>query len=330
MKVKNSLHPASLAIAVASLTFGSFASAADKIPILVMQTEATVDGELRPQLGRSVTDSLTGGLLKTEYYTIIDYLSSEEIAAEIAKDRSPRAPEQNASRFGEITGAKYFYVPRLIVEEYFVKMSVKKVRVSDGEVLNVYECSADGDRSSMFKLPEEILTCMYRDISRERALKSSEERRRKKDIERRDDPLNVDPEAPKEMTGSVEVVESTIVKPEPGEEAKKATPIPETVVMPDKLKAAAVQDNENFSTEVAGTITAVNHDWRFCIINIAKGSKVEVDEELRVLLDDPLLNVAKLKVSKVEGRQVVADIVTDIDPSLLKAGLRTYRWTSKQ
>lgn len=334
------MHPlkhllsSALCICAASLISVATSSAIEKVPILVMQTEATVDGELRPQLGRSVTDSLTGGLLKTEYFTIIDYMSSEEVAAELSKDHTPRAPEQNAVRFGEITGAKYFFVPRMIVEEYYSRMSVKKIRVSDGEVLSVYECSCENDHSGMFKLSDDILTQIYKDVSRERALKYADERRQKNGMEREDDPMKVEPDPQhKDNTGTVEVVESSIVAPESTDGAPKAEEMESSIaseVTPEKLEAAAVKDEGNFSTEVAGTISAVNTDWRFCIINITKGGKVEIGEELRVLLDDPLLNVAKLKISKVEGRQVVADILTDIDPGLLKPGLRAFRWASTQ
>ena len=145
-----------------------------------------------------------------------------------------------------------------------------------------------------------------------------------------DNPLEVVIEEPK-MNGTVEVVDSRIVKPaENNTPEQKALPLPAPQISPEKLATEARKDEGNFSTEIAGTITAVNRDWRFCIINVAKGGKIELNEELRVLLDDPLLNVAKLKVSKIEGRQAVADILTDIDPGVLKPGLRAFRWASTQ
>jgi TolB-like protein len=321
---------APLLASFAALISTSPVVAETRVPILIMQAEVNIDGDARPTLGRSLTDTLTSGLLKTQYFKIIDYMSSEDIAAELANDRSiDRAPEQDAARFGKMLGADYLFIPRMIVEQNYVCMSVKKIRVSDGEVLSIYDNAQDGNRSAMFSMADGILNTMYQDIHRERALKLADERRQKKKVEL-DNPADIKIEEPR-MNGAVEVVDSRIVKPEESHAPEIKTlslPVPE--ISPEKLAKEARKDEGNFSTEVAGTVTAVNRDWRFCIINVAKGGKIELNEELRVLLDDPLLNVAKLKVSKIEGRQVVADILTDIDPGMLKPGLRAFRWASTQ
>jgi len=134
----------------------AFYSEADRIPVLVMPSEVTVDGEERPAFGRSFTDTLTGGLLKSGGFSVIDYLSNGPIAAEIAKAPPGSPVERSAGQFGQLTGAHLVYVPRLVVEDDYLRMTVKKIRVNDGAVLAVYETEARGERATMFTLADEV------------------------------------------------------------------------------------------------------------------------------------------------------------------------------
>ncbi len=314
-----------------------------KQPVLVMQAEVTVDGEERPDLGRSFTDTLTGGLLKTGSFTVIDYLSNEDVANELAQGIPARAPEQNAGRFGELTGADVVYVPRLIVEDGFNKMSVKKIRVSDGEILAVYEADASGDRAQMFSLAGSVISDIYGELARERAKRLAADRKIRKstkdvdldDLEPKDEsnPRSIEERKPVKVP---DALSSTKPKPKPPVKrapAKKPSPVEKSTTVvknggtPPEGKEEPAK-KPDFRSEYAGVVTAINRDWRFCILSVAKGVKLEVGEEIRVRVNDPLQPVAKLKVVKLEGRQVIADLTHNTEAKLLMPGQRAYHWAS--
>ena len=307
---------------------GAFQYEVDKVPVLVMQSEVTVDGEERPALGRSFTDKLTGGLLKSGAFSVIDYLSNAPIAAEIAKSPAGRPPELSATQFGQMTGAHLVYVPRLIVEEDFLRMTVKKIRVADGAVLAVYESETRGDRGTMFTLAEDMLGQIYSEVSRERAERSASDRRMRKagetpveDVEPRESPI-ADPEAEMPaVTPPSEVVATPPVEigeePETGTGAKtEPAPLAMAARKPEK-KAQPTQD--------LGTVTSVNLDYAFCILSLLRSAEVEVGDEVRVQIDDPLVPMVKLRVSKIDGRQAVAERVSGGSMDRIVPGQRAIR-----
>lgn len=309
----------------------AFQYEADKIPVLVMQSEVTVDGEERPALGRSFTDTLTGGLLKSGGFSVIDYLSNGPIAAEIAKGPAGRPPELSASQFGQMTGAHLVYVPRMIVEDDFVRMTIKKIRVTDGAVLSVYEAEAEGDRSSMFTLARDLLDQITSELNRERAARTVAERRLRKagetpieDLEPVETNLTgeeteVPAEPEPEKVAAQDAPPTPVEEPEPETStADKPGPIP-MAKKPEKAAPPVA------ATEDIGRVTTVNRDYAFCILSVGTGVEVAVGDELRVLIDDPLVPLVKLRVSKVDGRQVVADRVSGATMDKIVPGQRAIR-----
>jgi hypothetical protein len=306
--------------------WAAFQYEADKIPVLVMQSEVTVDGEERPALGRSFTDTLTGGLLKSGGFSVIDYLSIGPIAVEIAKTEPGRAPELSASQFGQMTGAHLVYVPRMVVEDDFLRMTIKKIRVTDGAVLTVYETEARGGREAMFTLAEDLLDQINAELQHERAEKSAAERRLRKasetpveEIAPEEVPL---PQPPSDLpfeTESGEVVE--VALPEAAENPTGAKPAP--------LAMAAKKPGKKVApTQDIGNVTTVNRDYAFCILSVFQGAEVAVGDELRVLIDDPLIPMVKLRVSKIDGRQAVAERVSGGTMDRVTPGQRAIRITA--
>ncbi len=149
-----------LALSLQASASGEPASSVPKAPVIVLQSEVTIDGEQRPDLGRSFSDTLTGGFLKAKNYDVIDHLSNQPIAQAI-ENSTQLAPELSAVSIGEAAGARWIYVPRMVVEGDFHKLTMKKIRVSDGQVIDVFETHSNGDRSTMFLLVGEALKDIY-------------------------------------------------------------------------------------------------------------------------------------------------------------------------
>lgn len=137
-----------------------------KSSVIVLQGEVTVDGQQRPDLGRSFADTITGGLLKTRAYSVLDHLGNQSLEQTIENNGS-LAPEQSVVALGKEIGARWIFVPRMIVEGDFQKLTLKKIRVSDGQVVEVFETHSTGDRSTMFLLVGEALKDLYKQAARE-------------------------------------------------------------------------------------------------------------------------------------------------------------------
>ena len=313
-----------------------------KVPVFIAPGEVTINGEPRPDLGRSFSDTIAGGLLGTKSFTIIDPVIAAEDPA--AADDAPPAPEEVAAKSAR--GAHYAFIPRLVVEENYHRLTLKKVRVSDGEVVDIYERSAqDIDRSAMFRLIDEAMKLVYNDVARNRSRQARAER---------EAIISLDPDPAPEPSGTVTIVprkpkvtvyyppddpepktKPTVTEPKPSGNIVAASP-PRTRAKPlivepkpdDKeTKPLDVSEAEEASevAEYAGRLRAVNTDWDFTIIEVAKRGSLKVDDELLVRGSTSPEPLGKLRVSKVEGSQVVADAI-DVALEDLRAGFKVYRW----
>ena len=337
-----------------------------KSSVIVLQGEVTVDGQQRPDLGRSFADTITGGLLKTKAYSVIDHLSNQPVAKAI--EESPvLAPEQSAVAIGKELGARWIFVPRLIVEGEFNKLTLKKIRVSDGQAVEVFETHAVGDRSTMFLLIGEALKDIYTSTARDpsRLGKTST-----------GEPLPVrEPEGldPTPVGGSYKTVPDPIKnspsvgikKPGPAKETRVASAggrgIPEGLKLgasasvtteeksekpkakkpakvekekgaeekpPTKIKDHATETEDKFARYM-GTISTVNPDWRFCILKLRTTKEIKVGDVLSVKTGTIVPLEATLEVTKIEGNQAVADLVDGADVKAIKVGQTFYQWTEK-
>ncbi|MEM9479831.1 MAG: hypothetical protein AAGA58_09290 [Verrucomicrobiota bacterium] len=280
--------------------------------VLVMEAEVTVDGEERANLGRSFTDSISRGLLKSRYFRVIDHLSNEQIAAEMAKaGRIP--PERNAVRFGRLTGADFVFIPRMAADDNHHVMTIKKVHVSSGELLDIYQASGEGiERGLMFRLCEQCLEEILTDSSREHSMRIAEARRRAKGTPTRPSIIDLS-----EVEPPTPMVEESVAE---------AIPAPAGRVEVEKeMKVPVITEKEEEdAARIAGRVTSVNASWGFAVFSIDSKATVNVNDKLFVTVKDPLIGIAKLDVVKIEGRQAIADFSDDIDTSLVRAGARIF------
>jgi hypothetical protein len=307
-----------------------------KIPVFIAPGEVTIDGQPRPDLGRSFSDTIAGGLLATNQFTIID--SNIAPMAEPAADPFADPPEKTVAAVGP--NAHYAFVPRLVVEDSYHRLTLKKVRVSDGEVVEIYEKSTDStQRSAMFKLLDDTMKVVYADLSP----------RSRKPKPQRVGVIDLDPDPA--TTGVVVVPpKPTVQYPPPPEEKAKPEPritepkpvrkIPDRPIMsapkpPPKKKPATAKrgtkpvdvtppDPASSEPQYAGRLRSVNSTWNFCIIEAAKGVRLKKNDQLQVRSSTSLESLGTLRVSMVEGGQVIADSV-DVPLESLRSGLKVYR-----
>lgn len=359
-------------LSLQSLALSEFTPPPGKTPVIVLQGEVTIDGQQRPDLGRSFSDTLTGGFLKAKVYHVIDHLSNQPTAQAI--EASPDlAPEMSAVSVGEASGARWIYVPRMIVEGDFQKLTMKKIRVSDGQVVDVFETHASGDRSTMFVLVGEALRDIYAnaegDAAMEQELAVGDETIPQADPEALDpapplppgsytpEPELADPEAspveagdatveagdatveeaeaelpspePKPVPTGLKLVNGTYVRDDAALASKRLGAPPTSTVEPVKIKDPATETEEK-SARYVGTVAAVNSEWRFCVIRARSDeSSLRTGDQLSVKTGAIVPNEVMLRVTKIEGRQAVADLEKGVDLATIKPGHKIYQWTLK-
>jgi len=308
-----------LLISLSTPASSDFAHLPGKSSVIVLQGEVTVDGLPRPDLGRSFSDTITGGLLKSKAYSVVDHLSSQPLSEAIEKNPNI-APEQSAVAFGKTTGSRWIMVPRMIVEGDFHKLTMKKIRVSDGQVVEVFESQAIGDRSQMFELIGESLKWIYADTARDRTrLRRENAGPAVRDLS--------DPPVEKKDPPAIETkVASNDKEHIPAE--VELNPEPELVAEPPEIKDPAVETEEE-TAALKGTISTINPEWRFCILKLNAGHELQIGDELSIKTGNIVPTKHHMTITKIEGRQAVADLLEGAEIEPLKVGQKFYQWSPR-
>jgi hypothetical protein len=327
-------------------------SSGGKVSVMIAPGEVTIDGSARPDLGRSFADTIAGGLLETGSYSIIDPDVSGAIAG--TGDKPPTAEEIIAAERG--ASAQYAFVPRLIVEGDFNRLTLKKIRVTNGEVVDIYsKTTTNVNRSAMFDLLDETMELVYADIANDKARIAEADTVREipaldpapvhrstaaMDLTPPPTPVapELDPEPVRRKGRGVIEDQPRMASPRPAPKKRKGRgviedepPAPKITKKPEDKPEEIDTPEAEEATEVAeyaGRLRAVNTDWDFCIIEVAKRGSLRVNDELLVRSSTSLEPLGKLRVSKVEGSQVVADAL-DVPLEMLRAGFKVYRWVKK-
>lgn len=319
-----------------------------KSSVIVLQGEVTVDGQQRPDLGRSFADTITGGLLKTRAYTVIDHLGNQPLAQAI-QNSATLAPEQSAVAAGKELGARWIYVPRVIVEGDFQKLTLKKIRVSDGQVVDVFETHSAGDRSAMFLLIGDALKDIYAKTARDSSPIGKTATREPLPApapaaEELDpnpipgsyipNPIRKKDKPAVKITKPNEIMETRVASannqrvPDGLELESKPQPTAEVPAEPAKIKDPAIETEDKYARYM-GTISTVNPDWRFCILKLRTTKELRIGDTLSVKTATIVPSEATLEITKIEGNQAVADLVDGAELESIRVGQAFYQWTEK-
>lgn len=302
----------------------------NKLPVLVIPGEVTIDGIPRPDLGRAFSDSISGSLLKTKAFTIIDYISKSSQGQEIKRETAVQhfIPEFTIEQSVGKTAALYAFIPRMIAEEDYFRLSIKKLRVSDREIINVYEASTVSPESSaMFELLNSAIRLVMLDVYREKLHQSKSKRRGVIEMEIPKIRPALDPKSPK--PNSKPAPKTLAIEP-PAHLSSSNNQPPSTEENKISAETETKKTNESVEkekeAEYAGRVRAVNIEWHFCIIESAQADTLQVNDELIVSPSSPVKPIGKLRISKVEGNQIVADAQGDIALSGVKPGFKVFTW----
>ncbi len=336
------------ALIVAAILAGRAPAEADgilvpgKTPVIVAPGEVTINGISRPDLGRSFSDTITSNLLRTGSYSIIEPALPPSVHA-VAAGSMGNLPQPSPvpETVGADSGAQYAFVPRMVVEEDYQKLAIKKIRISDGEVLSIYEKNAISlDRSAMFELLDDTVRLVVADVARDRATNARAARQLAKlaATEEAAEARSIDPDPdPPVAPGEIPIPDPPrVLTPELQRAAAAAPPtseIPEALppaeageVAAGPEEGAVPPDAPEAIVEYAGRVRNVNPELNFCIVETAQRGMLEIDDELLVRPNDSLKPLGKLRVTKVNGSTIVADGVGDLHLARIQGGFKVYRW----
>jgi hypothetical protein len=296
-----------------------------KQQILVIPGEVTIDGKSRPDLGRSFGDSITGKLLQSGAFTIVDQIAgSNHQSVNNGVAAGPGiTPEATTKQLAGKTTARYALITRMIAEDDFCKFSIKKLRVADSKVVGVYQASAvSNERSTMFELLDKAMNLLLRDVYQEQAR-----------IRRQTRPSIIDIQ-PSEAQGISNQSPSTLPNTRIAERVlndneKNGDPATAKTakVSPSSNKSEIkAQENTPKTAQYAGRICAVDAKWQFCIIELEQENSLAVDDLLLVHTENQTKPISRLNVSRIEGNKVIAESEGNIDLPSIRPGLKVYRW----
>ena len=282
-----------------------------KQPILVIPGEVTIDGVTRPDLGRSFCDSITGKLLQSGMFTIVDQVSTDrQRAGKEDKSTDWVNPEAIVKQLAGKTRAQYALIARMVSEDDFSKFSIKKLRVADSEVLDVYQSSAvSTERATMFDLLDKATNNLLREAYQEQSR-----------IRRKNRPSIIEIEVPAK-TDPVQQAEKSQPKVVVQEAKAQDTP-PDTG---DDKTDKKPKESAPKTAQYAGRICAIDAKWHFCVIELEKENLLQVDDLLLVRTGNQEKALGRLNVSRIEGNKAIADFKGNITPSL-QLGHKVYRW----
>lgn len=286
---------------------GASVAKAEKPKLAIFAEDVTVDGVRRPELGRALADSLSTALLRRGQVRVFN-LMTEETESGTQVLRSPRDAGVNRSHATALDkGIDYLLSFNLLSTGPEHRMTVKKTRVPNSELLDSWQFFHYGRASDVFGLVSKI-------------------------VERVD---------PKPVIRGFPVMQSPSelrpeVRPEnnpyfAGDYANPASPSYD----PFRVNFEGQHGRVDLSKvpkalvyQELGSIAHINDHWKFAIVKPNKGVQLKESDPLHVLYEEGDV-YANLRVGTVEKAGVVADyggLVPSYKP--LYNGDKVYGWAT--
>lgn len=262
---------------------------AERPKVLIVPSDVTVDGKARPDIAQALADSFSAGLLKTGDYRVFQ----NDVAQPKAKGKKGDLSLGSSSASHKIpTDVDLKFVFNLIGEENDYRFTLKKVRASDGEVVEVHELETHGKLDKVFGLVPNVLMKMQAKVKQKPAFPSTQ--------------------SPAQVSGVIEPV-MPVAPRVPLAFTSNGTGSPAVTVsaygtVPDEYA------NIDFSKvpkaliyQQVGSVQFINEAWKFCIIRPQSDVKLKMSDALHVLYDEDGRIYADLKIANFDSGRVIAD-----------------------
>ncbi len=283
-----------------------------KPKVAIMEATVTLNGENRPDLGRSFSDSLASGILKTGAVDIID---TETFA------KAENGQKQSPVQVGSASGAAFVYVPTIVGQDEFYKLTLKKLAIPSGRIEEITEESASGSSARLFELMDRVVLLMSPPPPRPvRAPVYSTIR------SWMSGPADVSKalaDAPAALPRGHAAKKSAT---EPAHaEVRAARDLPKAVPAPKPAESGA---DEGSGTEIEeiGCVTAVNFDWSFAVIRPRPGQKMKSGDVILIAVNGWTRPTLQATITRKQGDQYVAEFEPVSGTLSLPGQALVYAW----
>ena len=284
-----------------------------KPKMTILDTTVSLDGVNRPDLGTSLTDTMTAKLLRTSDYDLIDAGNVNGMTDVLSPllSRTPTTPgPSTALEVGKAVGADFVVVPTLLGLQGEFRVTMRKLVVPSGKIEAIVQETIRGDLAAVFKAfeflaqrlaPEKIEKPRFTYVM---AWMSPPPPQKKVDH------LAAEiASAPKALPAS----NISSAKLEAIEAAKRAW---------SGVNSASREPRRT------GQIEVVDHDWCFCEI-ACNPSEVHANDQIFAWSGRDLDTLVSMTVTRVEGNRAIADFGhNNPHAAALKSGDTIYRWVS--
>jgi hypothetical protein len=259
----------------------------------VVAYEVILDGEARPDVARSISDSISSALIKGGRYRV--FARQEQPVREVRPTRRKRDVVAGAGAPNELPlpmqaprGSDFLFTFNVIGEGEAFRLMMKKVSAVTSEVLGVEEMCANGGLETLFAMVPTTLRGLERAAGPvAHAFPRSQSPAQMREVIRpaialsRSEDENLSP-------GLREYYAMQLrVPPEYG-----------TMDLKDVPRALIYQP--------MGAVQFINDAWKFCVINPLPGHKFAVNQNLDVLYDEDGRPYGSLRVDALDSGKVVA------------------------
>lgn len=253
---------------------------AERARLAVMASDVTVDGKPRPDIAQALADSLTAGLLKQGEFRVF------QIDPPAAKPRGKGKKgdvvlgSTTAAGSGLPGGLDFVVSFNVVSQDEEHRMTVKKVRSSDNEVVEVHEINTRGKLDKVFGMVPTVLMRLQAKVKTKAAPASLVSQ----------PPAWMRPAVPAAASGN-----SSYWTHGPA-----ASSIDYSKIDFSKVPKALIYQR-------LGSIQAINEAWKFCIIRPSEAAKLRLRDSLHVLYDEDGTIYADLTVANFDSGAVIAD-----------------------
>ncbi len=259
---------------------------AERARVAVMASDVAVDGKPRPDIAQALSDSITAGMLRKGDYRVFQMEPSSPRLKPKKKD-GPMLGSTTATSSRAPTDLDFIIAFNLVGEESKYRMTVKKIRNSDNEVMEVHELTSQGKLDQVFGMVPAVLQKLQTKIK---------------------------PTVPVVRTRAPARIQSQLV----------AAPTPSSEPVSSNANYWTTSTGESLPPELAGIdftkipkaliyqrlghIQAINDTWKFCVISPATTApRIDLHDSLHVLYDEDGRIYADLRVANFDHGRVIAD-----------------------
>lgn len=258
---------------------------AERPRVVIIPSDVTVDGKARPDIAQALADSFSAGLLKTGDYRVFQ----ADVTAPKGKGKKGELALGSSSAGKAVVPADVDmkFIFNLVGEENDYRFTLKKVRATDSEVLEVHEIEAHGKLDKVFGLVPNVLMRMQAKVKHKPAFPSTQS------------PAQISGIAPAPASSPASVVAAT-GSAHAGYTSAGVIPAEYANIDFSKVPKALIYQN-------VGKVQFINEAWKFAIIRPQSEVKLKMSDSLHVLYDEDGRIYADLKIANFDSGRVIAD-----------------------